>query len=185
MPYVPVTGKTLVVNSVIYSEVFPFAHPSYYRVSLYQLKAHENIVDKHVREVAQQIRDAGRLNRPIPVSRWFCSDGAGIKYSDVVLDGHHRLAALNLLLGDGYNIDRVPVHVVEYTSDRVQLGLWPTAKIARVEKMDVVAAGLSGRLMEPKTTKHLFNPPLPEEPTPLEELRDPDRRVVPTNAGSC
>ncbi len=174
---IPVSGKEIVVEGTIYFEVSPVKYAELDKVPLYRLRPHERVVGEKVIAVANDIKERG-VKTPLPVSRWLYRKGEVPKYWDVVLNGHHRLAALNLLADGGEEIDFAPVQIVPYTSEHVQLQLWPGADRARITKEEVVIAGIKGDLMPIKTTRHIFDPALPERPTPLAQLRSPNRRAV-------
>jgi L-serine kinase (ADP) len=85
----------------------------------------------------------------------------------VVLNGHHRLAALRAL-----GVRKVPAWVVAYFSDVVDLTAWPDASPQHiVSKHHVVGRAKEGKLYPPKTTRHRLKVELPERTTHLDDLR--------------
>ena len=84
----------------------------------------------------------------------------------VILDGHHRFAALKDL-----GCRRVPVYLVDYEDDGVTLTTWPGAIVASVTKEEVVDRGVRGDLFPPKTTRHLLSKGLEDVRVLLDDLR--------------
>ena len=119
------------------------------------LHCHEEIQPPLLERVMEEIREDGYVKKPILVADkvW------------VILDGHHRYEALKRL-----GCRRVPAYVIDYFSDIVDLGLWPTAKEKNVRKQDVVERGRAGLLYTPKTTRHTIKIHLPDVFTDLEDL---------------
>ena len=69
----------------------------------------------------------------------------------VLLDGHHRFAALKKYLSAPF----VPSVAVDYFSDDgIKVGNWRPSEI--VTKQDVIKAALTQNLMPVKTSKHIF-----------------------------
>jgi hypothetical protein len=129
--------------------------PRFAVVELRRLHGHERIRPALLRELTAQIRRDGFLKRPILVAdRDF-----------VILDGHHRAEAVRSL-----GCNKIPVYLVDYESDIVNLGTWPDATVAVVSKQEVIRRGLTNDLFPPKTTRHTVLVPLPERPTDLEDL---------------
>ncbi len=125
-------------------------------VPLASLKAHERVVAKKVRALAADLRRSGVFEDPIWVAR-----GSG-----VILNGHHRAAALRRL-----GAVRVPAWVLDYDADLVRLGRWTDGP--PIAKDEVVRRGRDGELFPPRTTRHTLAVALPGRPTPLEELGVP------------
>ncbi len=119
------------------------------------LHSHEEIRPELLERVMQEIKEDGYVKKPILV--------ADKVY--VILDGHHRFEALRRL-----GCRRVPAYVIDYFSELVELTLWPTAKVKRVQKEDVVERGRAGLLYTPKTTRHTLKIQLPDVFTDLEDL---------------
>jgi len=129
--------------------------PRFAVVELRRLHGHERIRPALLKELTEQIRRDGFLKRPILVAdRDF-----------VILDGHHRAEAVRSL-----GCMKIPVYLVDYESDLVNLGIWPDATVAVVSKKEVILRGLTKDLFPPKTTRHTVSVPLPERPTDLEDL---------------
>ncbi|MCE4609043.1 MAG: ParB N-terminal domain-containing protein [Desulfurococcales archaeon] len=74
----------------------------------------------------------------------------------VILDGHHRYTALNIL-GAKY----VPAYLINYNDDSiVEVRSWKDNR--PLPKHIVIEAGLRGHRFPPKTTRHIVKVPLPE-----------------------
>jgi len=66
--------------------------------------------------------------------------------SNMIIDGHHRYAALKEL---GYK--KIPVTLINYFSDKIITG-----KNKTLLKKDIISNSQNNNLYEPKTTKHLI-----------------------------
>lgn len=119
------------------------------------LSAHEETDPERTAELCRTLERDGYLASPVVVDR----------EHRVILDGHHRWAALRAL-----GCAKVPVYLVDYESDDVRVSLWDGAPVASVTKEEVVERGRSGRLFPPKTTRHRFAEPMPTRRVALEEL---------------
>jgi hypothetical protein len=126
-------------------------------IPLDALRPHEQTVPEKVRDLTSELRRTGVFVDPIWVARG----------SHVILNGHHRVAALR-----GLGAVRIPAWVVEYDTGLVSLGRWSPGP--PISKDDVVRRALEGALYPPQTTRHRFSVELPHQPTPLADLMDPD-----------
>lgn len=82
----------------------------------------------------------------------------------IILDGHHRFKILKDLCKK-----YVPVVLVDYDDDNlVKVSSWRPGVI--VTKQRVREAGLSGRLLPPKTSKHILSFRVPYVNVPLDKL---------------
>ncbi|HID40810.1 MAG TPA: transcriptional regulator [Pyrodictium sp.] len=122
-------------------------------VSIDALRPHEDVVEDHVKKIAEDLRRRSRLLYPVLVDA----------KTMVILDGHHRVAALRQL-GAKY----VPAVLVEYDSPCVEVGSWrPNIS---VNKSLVVRAGLEKKLLPPKTSRHRVCFKIPRVDIPLKVL---------------
>ena len=64
----------------------------------------------------------------------------------MIIDGHHRYFALKEL-----GLEKIPVTMINYFSDKII-----TDKNDSLMKHDIIENALSGKLYEPKSTKHLI-----------------------------
>ncbi|MDE1822690.1 MAG: ParB N-terminal domain-containing protein [Euryarchaeota archaeon] len=125
-------------------------------VPIEDVREHEEIEEEVLRYVLGEFRKDGGVREPILVSRG----------DHVVLNGHHRLAALRQL-----HAKRVPAWVVDYQSDIVTVERWPGSTYpGPVTKDEVVAHAREGHLFPPKTTRHQLHVELPPKNTPLRDL---------------
>ncbi|MGI0072058.1 MAG: ParB N-terminal domain-containing protein [Thermoplasmata archaeon] len=122
-------------------------------VPLDALRAHERVVPRKVTRLVAELRRSGVFVDPIWVARG----------TDVILNGHHRVAALRRL-----GAERVPAWVVDYDSDVVSLDRWTPGP--PIPKAEVVRRARSGALFPPRTTRHTFSVELPARRTTLSEL---------------
>lgn len=121
-----------------------------------RLKPHERSIPELLKETTEAIRAEGFVRAPILVEA----------RHHVILDGHHRYEALRSL-----GCSRIPVYLVDYAQDDIQVETWPGAILDHVTKEEVLEKALKGEVFPPKTTRHLLKTPLPEAPVMLEDLR--------------
>lgn len=114
------------------------------------IKQHEKIIQSHVIELLNQIKADGYISDPIIVD----------KNTMIILDGHHRFNVIKKL-----GLTASPVHFVDYKNKEIQVTAW-REESGKITKKHVVKAGLSGKLLEPKTSKHF----IPQRPTGLRIL---------------
>jgi hypothetical protein len=134
--------------------------PSFELVPIERLKVHEEIQPEDVARLVADLRQVGLVRDPIWVTRG----------SYVVLNGHHRLAALRAL-----GARKVPAWVMDYESEAIALDRWTPGPA--LTKREVEERAVSGAPFPPKTTKHIVSHTLPERPTPLGELGVPAAEV--------
>ena len=108
-----------------------------YFIDNQKLKPHEQTRKNYLVKLTRQIKNDGLIKKPILVDR----------QTKIILDGHHRSDAAKLL---GWR--RVPVRLVNYQSPKITVSSW--RKNVTVTKVKVINAGLSGKLLLPKTSKH-------------------------------
>ena len=132
------------------------ASPRIEIVPIEGLRPHEGLDPKLVAEIRESIGSEGVLLEPILVER----------SHDVILNGHHRVAALREL-----GCRRVPAYVVDYFDARIELTRWPQADVDFVTKEEVIERALRGDLFPPKTTRHIVHFALRVVATPLDSLR--------------
>lgn len=124
------------------------------------LVRHEQVDDEHVDRLATRIEAEGALFKPI-----VADEG-----SYVVLDGHHRFAALVRL---GCRL--APCHLVDYNDPAIQVEHWENG--APMSKIDLVSNALNGQLYPIKTSRHRTLREMPAQPTPLRRLH-PGQELV-------
>jgi hypothetical protein len=116
----------------------------------------EEVDAEHVRRLAEDVRRSGTWLAPLPVE----AD------SGLVMDGNHRLQVARLL-----RLERLPCVLLRYDDDRVRVRCWKTGRAFGPDEVRELGA-LSG-VLPYKTTRHSFDPPLPETEIPLSLLVDP------------
>ena len=102
------------------------------------LRPHEQTSKGLVDQLAEEIERDGFLRKAILVDRETLT----------VLDGHHRIEALRKL-----RCRKIPCLLIDYLSPRIEVRGGSGEK--SILKEQVVEAGIRGRLMPPKTTRHL------------------------------
>ncbi len=119
------------------------------------LRPHEALIPELLEETRVAIEREGFVKTPILVEN----------RHHIILDGHHRYQAL-LDLG----CSKVPVFLVDYYQEDIEVKTWPGAILDQVTKDDVVAKVLDGEVFPPKTTRHVLHSRLEEIKVQLEEL---------------
>jgi len=107
-------------------------------VRLEELKEHENYDPAHLEELLEEIKRDGELKRPI------IADAK----TKIILDGHHRYNCLKRL---GRRL--IPVYFVDYYRPEIEVHPWDNKP--PITKDDVIAAGLSGRKLPSRSSRHL------------------------------
>lgn len=118
-----------------------------------KLRPHEKVDEDAVEKLAAQLRAEGALMRPVVV------DAA----TRVILDGHHRFAALSRL---GARL--IPCHLVDYNDPAIRVERWDDG--SPMDKRELIGRALSGDLLPIKTSKHTTLRRLPNRLTPLTKL---------------
>ncbi len=131
--------------------------PTFRLVPISELKDHEEVDPNKVDELLDSIRRTQSVADPVWVAL-----GTG-----VILNGHHRVAALRKL-----GALRVPAWVIDYHSSSVRLDRWSDGP--PIPKAEVERRALRGELFSPKTTRHRVEPSLPTRRTPLAALLGPE-----------
>ena len=111
-------------------------------VPIRDLKTHETAENDRVRRVMKQMKSLGIVKKAIIVDA----------NSNVVLDGVHRLTALQLL-----GASKVPAWLVDYGDDDI-IVLAKDRK-SQVPKDEVVNAAVEGPKLAPKSTRHMVRAP--------------------------
>jgi L-serine kinase (ADP) len=129
--------------------------PEFRLVPVNSLRPHERVEAEDVERLARELRAGGLVREPIWVS-----NGEG-----VILNGHHRYAALKKL-----GVRKVPVWAVDYADPAMELGRWGPGP--KLEKGEIVRRALDRQLYPPKTSRHVWHGPAPSpHPTTLAELQ--------------
>jgi hypothetical protein len=115
----------------------------------------EHVDEDHVRMLAAGIKAAGVWTAPVPVEA-----GSGF-----VMDGNHRLAVARRL-----NLRCLPCIPLRYGDPGLEVRCWTTGRHYPIA--DLLTAIGRQELLPFKSTRHLFNPPLPGSEIPLALLRE-------------
>jgi uncharacterized protein (DUF1015 family) len=78
-------------------------------IEIHKLRDHEEIKQEYLKKLTAQIKKDNELKFPLIVD----------KYSNVVLDGHHRFFALKKL-----GCKRVPAYLVDYYNPNIKVDSW-------------------------------------------------------------
>jgi len=138
----------------------PMKEPVFRLIRLRDLREHEEIEPKAVDQLVKEIRRTKVVADPI----WVAA-GSGI-----ILNGHHRVAALRRL-----GAERVPAWVVEYYSPDVRLERWGEGP--PIPKAEVERRAAERKLFPPKTTRHIVLTSFAARTTPLSALMGPSPRA--------
>jgi L-serine kinase (ADP) len=111
---------------------------SFALVPIRDLKTHEAAEPDRVRRVMRQMRSAGVVKKAIIID----------SKSMVVLDGVHRLSALQML-----GAVRVPAWLIDYSDEGVVV--LSKDRKSQIPKEEVVRAATLGPKLPPKTTRHM------------------------------
>jgi L-serine kinase (ADP) len=137
--------------------------PTFRLIPLTELREHEEVEPDKVEELVEDLRRSKVVADPIWVA-------AG---SGVILNGHHRVAALRRL-----GAERAPAWEIDYSSPDVRLERWNDGP--PISKADVERRAREGRLFTPKTTRHILSTALPHRSTPLVDLMGPSTEAGPS-----
>jgi len=108
-------------------------------VKLDMLKPHEEADSEHLRKLKEEIKSDEILNFAITVS----------KNENIILDGHHRAAALKEL-----GCTTIPAVFVDYGSSDIEVQSWKDD--IQLTKEDIMRAGMGLKKLPPKTSKHMI-----------------------------
>ena len=109
------------------------------------LKPHEMVIEERVRRLIEDLLRTWILRRPILVD----------DSTYIVLDGHHRLEALRRI-----GARRIVAVLIDYDSEQVEVSSWRLD--VHVDKDTVRMAGLTGKLLPPRTSRHITRFHIPE-----------------------
>ena len=113
----------------------------------------EEVDAAHVRELAEQVRSSGHWLAPLPVEA----------ASGLVMDGNHRLRVAHLL-----GLRRLPCVPLHYDDQRLCVQCWKTGRPFSLDELQAIVT--ISAVLPYKTTRHAFDPPLPETEIPLSLL---------------
>lgn len=108
-------------------------------VPIANLKPHEHIIPENLEKVKNSIQKDGFLINPVIVDRNHL----------VILDGHHRVQALEAL---GYT--KVPAHMVDYFDENIKI--FPRRAEVSISKKIIIEKALAREVFPCKTSKHVI-----------------------------
>ncbi len=151
-------------------------HPySFALIHYEELVSHENVDNDRVLELTREIERDGIIKYPVIVD----------VNSMIILDGHHRVRAL-VSLGCQF----IPAYLLDYYDDAIVVTSWGTyltaderdgskaQDVSPVTKDTVIVAGLTGRLLPPKTSRHVWPWPYEQRPVSIAVLKNLSASVV-------
>lgn len=106
-----------------------------------KLKPHERIRRERVEELMRKIREKKAFTKPIIVE----------ENHFVILDGHHRFAALKKM-----GAKLIPAYLLNYNSKEVRVFLRRKEMREKLIKDCILRTALSGKVFPHKTTRHLI-----------------------------
>lgn len=106
---------------------------------LLKLRSHEAIDQNRLKVVLEKIKTDGFFIKPIIIER----------EEFIILDGHHRVAALKRL---GAKV--IPAYIVDYQSRDIRVFLRRKELMGRLTKEIVIKLALEGKVFPSKTTRH-------------------------------
>lgn len=110
-------------------------------IDITTLRAHERVNKRRVARVQKRLQKDHVVYRPILVDR----------DSLVILDGHHRVAALHAM-----GCKRVPAYLIRYGGTNVRVYLRRTSLLMGFIKRGVVEMAMQHRVFPSKTTRHVL-----------------------------
>lgn len=129
--------------------------PAYTLLPVERLSPHEHVEESDVKRLVSQIKADEAVHEPVLVDR----------ATDVILDGHHRFAALQHL---GCRL--VPCYRVDYLEPTILVERWGKREL--MDKNELLRGALAGERFPVKTSRHRMLFALPPRTTPLSRLRE-------------
>jgi len=108
------------------------------KVEIRKLNPHEEVIEERLKKVLTSLKVEKRLKEPIIVD----------EETKVILDGHHRVKAFEIL-----GLREIPCRLVDYSSEEITV---EPHQNGNVSKKEVIEKGLSDELFPPKTSKHVL-----------------------------
>lgn len=110
-------------------------------IKINKLKCHEMVSLKRLRQVKDDLMINGYIKNPVVVDR----------KNNIILDGHHRAAALKQL-----GANKIPAYMVDYQDKNIGVTLRRKEFLFKDIKQAVIDYCLQGKIFPSKTTRHLI-----------------------------
>lgn len=125
-------------------------------VDISKLKSHERINRNHLKRIIREFQTSRVIKNPVVIDR----------KTFVVLDGHHRVAALKIL-----GCQKIPVMFVNYQSNKVRVYLRRKNLLQEIIKETVVSRAFKKNYFPIKTTRHYISRRIKNIKYKLEKLK--------------
>ena len=125
-------------------------------VDISKLKSHERVNKNHLKRIIREFQTSRVIRNPVVIDR----------KTFVVLDGHHRVAALKIL-----GCQKIPVMFVNYQSNKVRVYLRRKNLLQEIIKEIVIKRAFSGFCFPIKTTRHYIKGRIENRKIPLSACR--------------
>ena len=110
-------------------------------IDIKKLKSHEETNKKHLQGLIIKIKQDGFLKNPVVVE----------DINFIILDGHHRVAALKQM-----GVDKIPAFLVDYKSNKIRVTLRRKEFVINDIKQTVINYCKEGKIFPSKTTHHFI-----------------------------
>lgn len=110
-------------------------------IEINKLKSHEMVCLKRLKQVKDDLLTKGYIKNPVVVDQ----------KNNIVLDGHHRVAALKQL-----GANKIPAFLVDYQDKKIKVTLRRKEFVFKNIKETVISYCLQGKIFPSKTTRHLI-----------------------------
>jgi len=133
----------------------PSSLPEGYEIiDINTLRQHEEVNREYLEQLKKEIDRDGLLKKAIIVDN----------NTLIILDGHHRFRAI---LEMGFN--KIPALKVDYNDPKIRVTAWREGEI--VSKETVLEAGLKGKKLPVKTSRHTLPYEMEDIDYPLKKLQ--------------
>lgn len=111
-------------------------------IEINKLRCHEMVCLKRLKQVKDDLLVKGYIKNPVVVDQ----------KNNIILDGHHRVAALKQI-----GVSKIPAFLVDYQDKKIKVTLRRKEFVFADIKQAVIDYCLKGKIFPSKTTKHLIN----------------------------
>ncbi|MFA6080806.1 MAG: ParB N-terminal domain-containing protein [Patescibacteria group bacterium] len=110
-------------------------------IKINKLISHEMVSPRKLKQVRDDLMIKGYIKNPVVVDQ----------ENFIILDGHHRVAALKQI-----GADKIPVYLVDYQNKNIRVTLRRKEFVFDDIKQAVINYCLQGKIFPSKTTRHLI-----------------------------